>query len=103
MLSRDAVVASEAATYPRSTATCLEGINASAAMWTTADSLRLTVLMGLRKGLKLCRGMRRALSEDEQQKVAGVIVEQLEQSNWKIDQGPASEGHGQKIIPERRE
>jgi hypothetical protein len=62
-------------------------------MWTTADSLRLTVLMGLRKGLKLCRGMRRALTEDEQRKVAGVIVEHLESHNWKIEQGPAREGH----------
>jgi len=34
-------------------------------MWTKADDLRLSVLMGLRKGLKLCRGMRRALTEDE--------------------------------------
>jgi hypothetical protein len=64
-----------------------------AAMWSEAESLRLTVLMGLRKGLKLCRGMRRALTEDEQHKFAGAIVEHLEQSSWKIEQGPASEGH----------
>jgi hypothetical protein len=42
-------------------------------------SLPLAVLMGLRKGLKLCRGTRRALIEDEQHnKLAGVIVEHLE-------------------------
>ena len=35
-----------------------------------------------------------ALSEDEQHKVAGTIVEHLERSNWKIEQGPESEGHG---------
>jgi hypothetical protein len=62
-------------------------------MWTTSDSLRLTVVMGLRKGLKLCRGMRRALTEDEQHKVAGAIVEHLESHNWKIEQGPESAGH----------
>ena len=60
-------------------------------MWSKADDLRLTVLMGLRRGLKLCRGMRRALTEDEQHKVAAVIVEDVERSNWKIEQGPMPE------------
>jgi hypothetical protein len=50
--------------------------------------------MGLRKGLSLCRGMRRALTEDEQLKVAGAIVEHLERSNWRIEQGPMPFGHG---------
>lgn len=63
-------------------------------MWTRADSLRLSVLMGLRRGFKLCRGMRRALTEDEQHKVAAAIVEHLESHNWKIEQGPMREGHG---------
>jgi hypothetical protein len=62
-------------------------------MWKRADELRLSVLMGLRKGLKLCRGMRRALTEDEQHKVAGAIVEHLESTNWKIEQGSVREGH----------
>jgi hypothetical protein len=30
--------------------------------------------MGLRRGLRLIRGMRRSLSEDEQHKIAGAIV-----------------------------
>jgi hypothetical protein len=38
--------------------------------------------------------MRRSLSEDEQHKIAGAIVEHLEESNWKIEQGPVREGHG---------
>jgi hypothetical protein len=63
-------------------------------MWTKADELRFSVVMGLRKGLKLCRGMCRALTEDEQLKVAGAIVEQLERSNWRIEQRPMPEGHG---------
>ena len=62
-------------------------------MWSKADDLRLSVVMGLRRGLKLCRGMRRALTEDEQNKVAAVIVEDLERSNWKIERGPMPEGH----------
>jgi len=63
-------------------------------MWGKADDLRLSVLLGLRRGLSLCRGMRRSLTDDEQHKVAGAIVEHLERSNWKIEQGPMPEGHG---------
>jgi hypothetical protein len=54
--------------------------------------------MGLRKGLSLIRGMRRSLTEDEQHKLAGAIVEHLEQSNWKIEQGPSREGHGPHLM-----
>ncbi len=49
--------------------------------------------MGLRSGLKLCRGMRRALTEDEQKKVARVIVEEIATQNWRVERGPSSEGH----------
>jgi hypothetical protein len=62
-------------------------------IWGKADDLRLSVLMGLRRGPKLCRGMRRALSDDDQRKVAAAIVEHLETHNWKIEQGPVREGH----------
>ena len=54
----------------------------------------MSVLMGLRRGLRLVRGMRRSLTEDEQHKIAGAIVEHLEESNWRIEQGPVREGHG---------
>jgi hypothetical protein len=67
-------------------------------MWSKAEDLRLSVVMGLRKGLKLIRGMRRSLSEEEQHKIAGAIVEHLEQSNWKIEQGPPGEGHGPHLM-----
>jgi hypothetical protein len=40
-------------------------------VWTEADELRLSAVMGLRQGLRLIRGMRRALTEDEQKKIAG--------------------------------
>jgi hypothetical protein len=63
-------------------------------MWGKSDELRLSVVMGLRKGLRLIRGMRRSLSEDDQHKIAGAIVEHLEQSNWNVEQGPTREGHG---------
>jgi hypothetical protein len=54
-------------------------------MWSKADELRLSNVMGLRDGLRLIRGMRRALTEEEEQhKIAGKIVEHLESTNWKI-------------------
>jgi hypothetical protein len=62
--------------------------------------LRLSVLMGLRKGLSLVRAMRRSLTEDQQRVVAGAIVEHLEQSNWKIEHGPVREGHGPGLMGE---
>jgi hypothetical protein len=68
-------------------------------VWTEADELRLSVGMGLRQGLRLIRGMRRSLTEDEQRKIAGAIVEHLEAHNWKIEQGPPREGHGQYLMP----
>jgi hypothetical protein len=72
-----------------------------ATMWGKSDELRLSVLMGLRRELSLVRGMRRALADDEQHKVAGAIVEHLERSNWKIEQGPIPEGHGPHFDGER--
>jgi hypothetical protein len=46
----------------------------------------------LRSGLKLCRRMRRAPTEDEQTKITHVIVETLESYNWRIERGPPSDG-----------
>jgi hypothetical protein len=63
--------------------------------WSKADELRLGVVMGLRQGLRLIRGMRRALTEDERHEIAGKIVEHLESTNWTIEKGPPAEGHGQ--------
>jgi hypothetical protein len=40
-------------------------------MWGKAGELRLSVVMRLRKGLSLIRGMRRSLTEEEQHKIAG--------------------------------
>jgi hypothetical protein len=63
-----------------------------------AQDLRLSVVIGLRKGFRLVRGMRRSLSEDEQHKIAGAIVEHLDQSNWKIEKGPPGEGYGPHLM-----
>jgi len=42
---------------------------------------------GPKKGLATVRGWRRALSEDEQERVAEVIVHELLTHNWKISPG----------------
>jgi len=49
-------------------------------------------MMGLRKGLRLVRGMRRSMTEEEQQRVSGAIAEHLEHANWQIERGAPSRG-----------
>jgi hypothetical protein len=61
-------------------------------MWTTRQLFQFSVRLGLRKGLKLIHGARRIFMEDEQDKIAGTIVEDLERSNWKFEQGAPAGG-----------
>jgi hypothetical protein len=67
-------------------------------MWGKAGELRLSVVMRLRKGLSLIRGMRRSLTEEEQHKIAGAIVDHLESHNWKMEHGPPRKGHGPHLM-----
>jgi hypothetical protein len=61
-------------------------------MWTQRQVFQFSVKLGLRKGLKLIRGARRSFTEDEQDKIAEAIVEDLARSNWKIEQGSPAAG-----------
>jgi hypothetical protein len=61
-------------------------------MWSKRQLFRFSVTLGLRKGLKLVRGARRTFTEDEQDKIAETVVEDLERSNWKFEQGLPSGG-----------
>jgi hypothetical protein len=63
-------------------------------MWSKRETLQFTIKLGLRKGLGLIRGMRRSLTDDEQDRVAEAIVKHLELSNLKIEEGPPQPGHG---------
>jgi len=56
--------------------------------------LVLAIVMGLRKGLKLCHGMRRQLTEAEQFKIGRQIAEQLQLSNYRVEPGPPAQPHG---------
>ena len=66
----------------------------SAIKWTKFDDLRFCVKMSLKKGLARIRGMRRALTDEEQDTVAKEIVEHLELLE---DRNRASLGGG--IVP----
>ena len=56
------------------------------------QSLQLSVVMGLRKGLARIRGMKRSLTEEDQRKIAEEIIKELETSYWKIALGPSLKG-----------
>jgi hypothetical protein len=43
--------------------------------------------------------MRRSLSDEEQDKIAQAIADDLERSNWKVEQGPIIEGHRPNLTP----
>jgi hypothetical protein len=52
--------------------------------WTIRDDLRLTIRLGLTRGLRLVHGMRRKLTEEERSRVADAIIDQLHLSNYEI-------------------
>ncbi len=69
--------------------------------WTIRDDLRLTVRMGLTRGLRLVHGMRRKLSEEERNRIADAIVDQVLRSNYKIEVGEPMECHGPNLTPRK--
>jgi hypothetical protein len=68
----------------------------STLMWTKTEHLIFSVRFGLRKGLRLVRGMR-ALTDDEQIMIAQPIVKDLQLNNWKFEEGPPAEGYSRII------
>jgi len=56
-------------------------------MLSDLDTFRFTVGQGLKKGLASIRGMRRALTEEEQLRIAEAIGHELLTHNWKISLG----------------
>jgi hypothetical protein len=63
--------------------------------WSADDELRLVIMLGLRKGLATVRGARRAFTEDEQNRIAGEILDHLRLSNYSITPGRSGRGHAQ--------
>ena len=64
------------------------------------DELRLLLMLGLRKGVAAVRGARRALTKDEQERIAGAILDQLRLSNYTIMPGRPRRGHSS-LMPSR--
>lgn len=62
--------------------------------WTSQDDLRLTIRMGLTRGLTRVHGLRRQLSEEERNRIADAIIDELSLSNYRIEPGPSVAGHG---------
>jgi hypothetical protein len=63
--------------------------------FTPDDDLRLSIRMGLTRGLRLIKSMRHQLNEDSRKRVAEAIREHLALAGWRIKPGPGIGGHGQ--------
>jgi len=63
--------------------------------WPLTIDLRVCLVMGLRKGLRLVKGMRRELSEEDEFRIADEIAAHLKLSNWEVRQGEPTPGHSQ--------
>ena len=58
--------------------------------WTPQRALRFELVLGLRKGLKTCHGLRRQLTEVDEKIIAEKIVEQLQLSGYRIEHNGAA-------------
>jgi hypothetical protein len=63
--------------------------------FTAEGNLRLSIRMGLMKGLRLMRGLRRQLNDADRNLVAEAIREHLTLAGWSIKAGPGIGGHSQ--------
>jgi hypothetical protein len=62
--------------------------------WTDDDDLRFTILMGMRAGFKLVRGLRRALTERDEELIVHEIATRLTASGrkWAYQPGEVAPG-----------
>jgi len=67
--------------------------------FTPEDNLRLAIRMGLAKGLRVVRGLRRQFDEDDRTRIAEMIREHLALAGWRIEPGPGIGGHSQLAWP----
>ena len=63
--------------------------------FTLEDDLRLSIRMGLTKGLRLVCGLRRQLDDADRNSVAEAIRERLKLAGWQIEPGPGIGGHSE--------
>ena len=62
-------------------------------MSTERQDLVFSFKMALRSALSVIRGMRKTLTDEQQDRVAEMMVEDLRRQNWKIEKGPMPKGH----------
>jgi hypothetical protein len=55
--------------------------------------LILAIVMGLRRGMKIVRGLRKQVTEPDEFSIASHIADQLAVSNYRIERGPPVPGH----------
>jgi hypothetical protein len=53
-------------------------------MRTERDDLLFMVRLSLRKGMSLIRGMKRVATEEQEKRIAEIIINELEHNNWSI-------------------
>jgi hypothetical protein len=58
--------------------------------------------MALRSALTILHGMRKSLTDEQQDRVAEMMVEDLRRQNWKIEKGPEAPGHGPQIMRDQK-
>jgi hypothetical protein len=61
-------------------------------MWTERKDLVFSFKMALPGALRVIRGMRKSLTDEQQDSVAEMMIEDLRRQNWKIEKGPRGEG-----------
>ena len=57
--------------------------------WTPERALRFELILGLRKGVKTCHGLRRQLTEFDEKLIADKMVEQLRLSGYRVEHNGA--------------
>lgn len=57
--------------------------------WTPERALRFELILGLRKGVKTCHGLRRQLTEFDEKIIADKMVEQLRLSGYRVEHNGA--------------
>jgi hypothetical protein len=63
--------------------------------FTPEDNFRLAIRMGLVKGMRVIRGLRQQLGDEDRHRLAESIREHLQLAGWHIGPGSGIGGHSQ--------
>lgn len=68
--------------------------------WSQEQAFRFELVLGLRKGVKTCHGLRRQLTENDEKLIADRIVEQLRLSGYRVEHNGAEIDLAKRIFRE---